>query len=453
MSHQLAILNQLVSYDVARLFPTVADSKKEERATSVLLAVFRVVPTFALSMLQEAGAPSGKTAKVHCFVEVVPKNQKGAKLRPDGIIVVQLGKRIWTAIVEAKVRNAELGAEQIKSYVSLARSLQCDAILTVSNQFAALPTHHPVDISKTKLGKLGLYHFSWLSLVSKAVLLAGSKQIDDPEQTFILDELIRYLQHPKSGVSLIIQMGAGWRQVCDQVQQGTRLLKGSDAVAQVVSTWQQLGRFLALQLSLTLTKSVSIYMTRAEAKEPTTRLRSNIEQLVNKEILSASFIVPNVAGRIELLADLKRRSINISMPVTSPKDKKLPKACITWLMRQLKSADNDLLIRSHWPGRTRTTTASMKALKEDIEVIVPEGIKSLPAYLEVARVVDLAGGFRGKQKFVEETNTHLQKFYEEVGQSLRNWVAPAPRIKKQDQDKTSDEERKPEVRILDRILK
>src|SRR5690606_37996563 len=43
---------------------------------SSLLATFSVGPEFAFSMLRDAGAPTGKRAKVDCYTEVVlkPKN-------------------------------------------------------------------------------------------------------------------------------------------------------------------------------------------------------------------------------------------------------------------------------------------------------------------------------------------------------------------------------------------
>ena len=41
----------------ARLFPVLPESKKEERATSMLLSVFTMVPDFARAVLEEAGAP------------------------------------------------------------------------------------------------------------------------------------------------------------------------------------------------------------------------------------------------------------------------------------------------------------------------------------------------------------------------------------------------------------
>jgi len=60
MSNNQKFLDQLKSWDVARLIPTLPESKREERATSILLATFRVVPAFALDMLKEAGAPQAK---------------------------------------------------------------------------------------------------------------------------------------------------------------------------------------------------------------------------------------------------------------------------------------------------------------------------------------------------------------------------------------------------------
>jgi hypothetical protein len=92
MSNHQKFLDQLKSWDVARLIPTLPESKREERATSILLATFRVVPTFALDMLREAGAPTGKRVKIHCLTEVVPKGQDGAKLRPDGIVFIDAGR-------------------------------------------------------------------------------------------------------------------------------------------------------------------------------------------------------------------------------------------------------------------------------------------------------------------------------------------------------------------------
>jgi len=54
----------------ARLIPTLPDSKKEEKATSCLLAVFMVVPEFARQVLSDVGAPVGKRIQIECFTEI-----------------------------------------------------------------------------------------------------------------------------------------------------------------------------------------------------------------------------------------------------------------------------------------------------------------------------------------------------------------------------------------------
>ncbi len=142
----------LAKGEPARLIPVVADTRKEQRATSALLAVIGSVAEYGRVLLSVVGAPVGKTSRIRCFTEVEFKRQpKEIRQRPDGLIQVQTGKRIWSAIVEAKVGNAVLDAEQIEAYVDIARLVGADAVITISNQFAARPTHHPVTVSKRKL--------------------------------------------------------------------------------------------------------------------------------------------------------------------------------------------------------------------------------------------------------------------------------------------------------------
>jgi hypothetical protein len=74
------------------------------------------------------------------------------------LIVVTTGKKQWTAIIEAKIGKAELQTEQVELYLDLAKEHRIDAVITLSNQFAATPTHHPVMVKKNKLrsGSLSL---------------------------------------------------------------------------------------------------------------------------------------------------------------------------------------------------------------------------------------------------------------------------------------------------------
>ncbi len=424
------ITDNLKSYTVASLIPVLADSKKEERATSVLLAAFRLIPNFAFELLKAAGAPSGKKAKIRCFTEVVPKS-KTVKFRPDGLVVINTGRSLWSAIVESKVGNASLDAAQIESYIGLAREIGCDAIITISNDYASLPTHHPVSISKTKLGKLGLFHFSWLSVVSTAALMIQKTDIKDREQNLILSELIRYFRHKTSGINLQTTMGASWRAVCEEVQRGEKLLKSSPEVEGAVNNWFQLTRFLSLKLSEAVGQMASLNLSRANAADPAARLKAGIEDLTSHQRLEEEFSIPDAAARVKIVADFARRSLCFSMKLRAPKDKKRVTAPINWITRQVPADARDVRLIVSWPGRTQSTSADLSIAREEPESLIPPASeRQMPTFFEVARFVDLLSGFKGSKKMAEAAEVELIKFYGEVGQHLKEWQPIAPKVQK-----------------------
>jgi len=425
------VISLLARAEIARLIPTVADSKKEERATSCLLASFMVVPAFARDVLSSAGAPVGKRLKIVCYTEVTFKTtEKGKKPRPDGLIVITNGSKQWTAFVESKIGNANLTQEQIEEYLDLAKQYRINALITISNQFATTPTHHPVKIPKNKLRSVELYHFSWLSLKSKAVLLTGNKRIDDPEQAYILSELVRYLDHDSSGVSALSKMPSNWKDVCNSVQQRTALSKGSEIVKNTVSGWHQLLRHLSLNLSMSIEQPVAIALSRAREKNPDLNFTEDCLFLSKECGLSAEFDIPNAAAKLRFTADFLRRTINFSMKLEAPKDKSRATASINWLTRQLKDKDvAGITIRAYWPKRISMTSISLSEVTENPSLIIPPGIRELPVFLEVVRVIDLAVRFKGARTFIEETSREFPAFYEDVGQHLSKWVAKAPKVK------------------------
>jgi hypothetical protein len=61
----------LKSGERARLIPIVADTSREQRVASTILAVVTAVPQFADALLSSAGRPVGKTARIACWTEVV----------------------------------------------------------------------------------------------------------------------------------------------------------------------------------------------------------------------------------------------------------------------------------------------------------------------------------------------------------------------------------------------
>jgi hypothetical protein len=416
----------------SRLIPVVADMSKEERAVSPLLAAFSIVPSLAHSMLQEVGGPTNQRSTVRCFSQVVLKGEPtDRKLRPDGFLEVDTGRKVWRALIEAKIGNAELSIEQVESYLDLAKRLEIDAVITISNQYAALPTHHPVTVNRQKLRSVELYHFSWLAILTKARLLSDDKGVDDPEQAFILKELIRYLSHEASGICQMTRLGKEWKDVCTKAQTGTPIGKADADTAAVVSQWHQLTRYLGLELSAAIGKTVDVWLPRSHVKEPTQRLAEECAQFATSAVLKVELDIPNAVSRLAMEADFLRRSLRFSVNLNTPQDKTRPTAAVNWATRQLSALPDatDTLIRVRWPGRAADTVARIGDAVVDPKIVAPDEKKDLPTGFQIQRVVDLAGRFKGANTFIEDARRELPRFYKDVVQNVANWVPKAPRIK------------------------
>lgn len=441
-----SITSILKSGQLARLIPTLAVSKNEERATSVLLATFMIVPSFAQKVLQMAGAPVWKRSKIWCFTEIEFKNSGDNKLRPDGLIVIRSGDKTWSAIIESKISSAELKKDQIETYLDLAKTNKIDGLITISNQFATLPTHHPVKVSKSKTKHVSLHHFSWLSLESEAILLSENKVVDDPEQAYVLNELVRFLQHSESGVTSLTNMGTAWKIICNKIQQDAYLKDSDPALHEVIGSWHQLLRYLAIKLSIAVGKPVHLSLSRARELDPLKNFESDIASVCKNNQLTADFDIPNAASVLTLAVDFMRRTINLSMNLDAPKDKSIATACINWFTRQLNHyKEDDLTVSAYWPRRIPKTTEPLSVVLENPKTLLPDNVKDLPKSLEVLKVIDLAGKFKGSKTFVEEANKALPNFYATVGQNLSKWVPKPPKIKREEIKKKTNAESTPEI--------
>lgn len=415
----------------ARLIPVVADTSREQRITSTVMAGFMSVEEFGREMLKLVGAPATKTAKITCYTEVVFKKvgDEQQKFRPDGLIIVKSGARTWTAIVEAKIGGAQLNRDQIEAYLDLARLHGMHAVITISNQFAALPTHHPISVSKQKLRSVSLYHWSWTSIVAQAIMLADNKGISDPDQAYILNELIRYLQHDNSKVASFSRMGPLWKDLCNAVQHDVALSKNNPYVIDSVKDWHQLVRYISIKMSQRVGHNVPVIMSRAQERDLNIRLQDDIAFLVSHNRLESLFNVPHAAANIRFIADIKSRTLHVSMRLKAPTDKSRAAALVTWALRQVaKCEDEFLLIRAIWPGRTPDTGVSLGQLREDPKLIIQDNPGLMPVAFEYVRVIDIAGNFKGASKFVESAVIAVPVFYKEIGQNLKAWVPSAPKV-------------------------
>jgi len=182
------------AWEPARLIPVSGINgadEQERRGVSALLAVLESVREFSRAILGPLGAPAGR---VSAFIEV-PFDLGDKKVRPDGVINVVYGRKTWTALVEVKTGRNDLQAAQLETYLDVARENGFDLVLTISNQINTAPGEHPTQVDKKKLRKVQLSHLSWSQIHTEAVIERVNRSVADPDQAWILSELIRYLEH------------------------------------------------------------------------------------------------------------------------------------------------------------------------------------------------------------------------------------------------------------------
>lgn len=253
----------------ARLIPTSGISGAEEqerRATSALLAVMSAVREFGRALVAPLGAPAGT---IETFTEV-PFLLGEQRHYPDGLRVSR-GSRSWTALVEVKTAANTLDGHQLEAYLDIAREQGFEALLTVSNEIAPVAGRHPTVVDKRKLRKVNLHHLSWTQVLTEAVMQKVHRGVSDPDQAWILGELIRYLEHPRSGAMEFEDMGKAWVTVRNAVSAGT--LRPTDkGAAEVASRWDQLMRYACLRLGRQLGIEVEPvrgrYLLRVDRAKP-----------------------------------------------------------------------------------------------------------------------------------------------------------------------------------------
>ena len=425
----MADLPDLMNPQRARLFPILADTSKEGRTLSIFLATLTFVRAFSQNLFGSIGQRIGTTTIISTYTEVNFNNLTDKKLgRPDGLIVLETGKRTWTALVEAKVGKSEISNDQLERYLEIAKSKKIDAVVTISNQFATVPDHHPVKITSTKFKGIGLYHFSWMQIMTVARLLTANQDIEDDEQANILKEFLRFISHPSAGVEGFSQMPKAWSTVCALVQAGGKLVRNDD-LNSVVEAWQQETKDLSLILSRQLGTFVREKLSRAESSSPGAKFESDVKELVSKQALCINLAVPDAAAPLSVIVDLRRRSILNSMYVKAPGDKVSNKARLNWLLRQIPNqADSKAHIRMYWPGSSPSTQLPLSDLRENPDRIGEDKGKMTVVGFDVIVPVDLGNRFGQTRTIIQELETSVPHFYESVGQHIRQWSPPPPKL-------------------------
>jgi hypothetical protein len=418
--------NHAQDWQPARLIPVVGirgQQEQEKRATSVLLAVIHAVPEFGHGFLRGFGAPKGR---ISTFTEVQLKGDDGKVHIPDGAIIIERGQTRWSALVEVKTGKAALETEQVTSYLEIARDHGFDAVITISNQIASQPTDAPVTVDKRKLRRVALYHRSWWRIVTEAVMQHRFRGISDPDQAWILGELIAYLDHENSGASGFEGMGDQWVSAREAARQGTLRTADKEAFS-VAERWEQFLDYLALGLSQDLGRDVQ--PIRQKKQDLHSRLDACVRELAESGCLKGSMRIPDAVAPLTLLADLRAYQLTTSVVIDAPREGK-PVSRVNWLLRQLGEAQTSLRITVSFVNARETTSLLLGDVRENPKSLLsPTDPKREPRCFELAltQKLGLKNG-KGQGSFVRETRRQVIDFYDDTVQNLKPWQAKAPKL-------------------------
>jgi hypothetical protein len=430
----------------ARLIPTYGirtGEEQEKRATSCLLAVMRAVPEFGHALLKELGAP--RSQAIQTFAEVRFKDPDGRTVIPDGAIVCERGKKSWTCLVEVKTARNELRPDQVGVYLDIAREQGFDGVLTISNQITPSSTDSPVQVDGRKLKKTSLWHFSWWRVITEAVVQSRHRTISDPDQAWILDELIAYFDNPASGLGQFEDMGDAWVPVRKAARDGT--MRSTDPqVKRVAERWQEFVEFVALGLSQDLGRSVICQRPR---KQTTSKaLEECIAGLVGTGTLEATLRVPDAVGPVRIEADLKSRQTRTSVTLDAPGEGRA-RGRIGWILRQLHGVPDDLRLGVVYPNAREPVAALLDEAREAPERLLFDRDPKRDPRMFTLTLTRAMGQKRGKDagSFVRETRNQAIEFYGDVVQNLKSWQPRAPRLPRDDGAEASpdDPESQPEA--------
>ncbi|WP_280779273.1 TerD family protein [Rhodococcus opacus] len=423
------------TWQPARLFSVIGvgtGEEQERRATSALIATMQAVRPFARAVCARMGAPVGV---FEGYVEVAYERGE-TKVIPDAVLKVSRGARVWTGLLEVKTGNGKLKKEQLENYLDVARKKQYDVVVSLSNDVPASAGELPVEVDRRKLAKVALRHLSWAEVAHEARMLLSHGGIDDDLQAWILAEFLRYLDHPRSGAAEFVDMGRHWVTVRDAVTAGT-LRAGDQKAAAVADTWVSLSRHLALRLTAELGVTVKHILPRRHGSDPAARNAAVAERLATDGVFEAVLRIPETAGDLVVIADVRTNKIRCRTTVEAPNEGTSGRR-LSWLLRQLKDVPGDVQVEAVFSERGNEACEHLDTVRADPKVLTNGRSGDIVSF-SLEQAFPMGGRRSGTAaSFITSVTSSTDAFYGTVVQQLREWVPAAPKQNEQPRPGTQE---------------
>ncbi|MFQ6225701.1 TerD family protein [Nocardia sp. NPDC002869] len=418
------VLAENEAWQPARLFSVAgvgAGEEQERRATSALVATMQAVHPFARALCSRVGAPAGT---FEGYFEVQYDRGDG-RVIPDAVFRVARGGRLWTGLLEVKTGGGKLRREQLESYLDVARKKKYDAVISLSNDIPAAAGELPVQVDRRKLTEVALRHLSWAEVSHEARRLLAHGGVEDPLQAWLLGEFLRYLDHPRSGATEFVDMGRHWVAVRDAVTSGT-VRGGDQKAAAVAERWVSLSRHLALRLTAELGVTVKHVLPRRHAADPAARNAAVAERLAAEGVFEAVLRIPETAGDLVVVADIRTNRIRSRISVAAPGEGTSSRR-LSWLLKQLAEAPGSVQVEAVFSERGHTTCEHLDAVRADPKALTTGRTGEIVSFT-LEQSFPMGNRRSGTAaSFITSVTSSVDDFYGKVVQPLREWTPAAPK--------------------------
>lgn len=379
-----------------RLVPTF--KQQERNLLSVFMTLLELVPHIRGEFLKICGYSSGKTCNFQSHMEVTYKGSKISDVRPDGLLACQRGTNEWAAFIEAKAGKSPIRPEQIIDYLGLAAQVDVETIITISNEFARMPTELPYHVAANKRRKCDIYHFAWADI--RTFLEAQTQNLAGVEAK-ILFECLEFFWEETSGILTYDAMPPDWPKFVESSGTALGFGRKTPGITEIVHGWLQERRDLCSKLVHVSHSDVELGHEAGVRADKDLRLKVDRKMLADDYLLSAQYIFKPSKVKLVLLADLRACKTTLTLELAPPANKKA-KAVVNWIIGAIEASEiSDAFVFFDWKGRGHAQAIPVSELLGSPEIAY-EGQKDAPKSIHIIRDKHDARRFKSRKLFIED---------------------------------------------------
>jgi hypothetical protein len=415
--------------------PSQQPKIKERQAASLFLTALMSVEAFRVTLFEGLGLNVGEASKLTCLSNFAFLTEEISKLqpkktthRPDGLLYLQTTKFMWSALMVTRTSGVEIETDALAHCVEIAKQNHVNAILTVCDTFTARPSILPVEIEKTTVEDLEIYHLPWgrIYTATKQVLLTDTNMSAD--ERVILGDFVTYMEDKTRCLDANSRLQPETSSIARLVTSGATIDPASKDVLNVVASWYENLKFLSFNLREQFNCDVSVNgvdMLIAPSRE---QLNQDAIGFAHSNQLFGSFIIAEGAATISLKIDLLRRTANFSMLVSPVAENNKSASQLNSILKKLKnSATVDLYIKAVYGDNEIPKQAPLEQVMSDHAILNSDQSNVVPEVYEILMVRDIARDLDSMDLLVKQIDDGLLSFYEHVARNLSSPIPPRNR--------------------------